>query len=38
VPSIPDADEIDEASREAAGQTAAEGAELARGLGMNARS
>jgi nucleotide-binding universal stress UspA family protein len=37
VPSIPDADEIDEASSKAADQTAAEGAELATTLGMNAQ-
>ena len=36
VPAIPDADEIDEASRTAAEQTATEGAELAGKLGMTA--
>lgn len=37
VPTIPDADEIDEASRKNAGQTAEEGAELARKLGISAQ-
>lgn len=37
VPSVPDADEIDEASQKAAEQTASEGAERAAALGMNAR-
>jgi nucleotide-binding universal stress UspA family protein len=36
VPSIPDADEIDTASRKSAEQAAAEGVELARKLGMDA--
>jgi nucleotide-binding universal stress UspA family protein len=36
VPSVPDADEMDEASRTAAKQTAAEGAKLAGDLGMTA--
>jgi nucleotide-binding universal stress UspA family protein len=36
VPSIPDPTEIDEASRKAAGETASEGVELARTLGLNA--
>lgn len=35
-PSVPDADEIDEASRTAAEATASEGAKLAAGLGMTA--
>jgi nucleotide-binding universal stress UspA family protein len=38
VPSIPDADEVDEASRKAAEARAAEGASLASGLGMAATS
>src|SRR5580704_7374219 len=38
VPSIPDADEVDEASRKAAETRAAEGAALASGLGMAATS
>jgi nucleotide-binding universal stress UspA family protein len=38
VPSIPDAQEIDEASQRAAGQTAEEGVELATKLGMRAES
>ncbi|HXJ81135.1 MAG TPA: universal stress protein [Candidatus Methylomirabilis sp.] len=36
VPSIPDADEVDEATRKAAEKRAAEGASLASGLGMAA--
>jgi nucleotide-binding universal stress UspA family protein len=36
VPSIPDSDELDDASRKSAEQAAGEGAELARKLGMNA--
>ncbi len=36
VPSIPDSDEIDAASRKSAEQAAREGVELARKLGMNA--
>ncbi|HTP18757.1 MAG TPA: universal stress protein [Solirubrobacteraceae bacterium] len=37
VPFTPDPEEIDEASAKAAEETAAEGAELARGLGMTAQ-
>lgn len=37
VPSVPDVNEIDEASRKAAEQTAAEGVELAGKLGMSAQ-
>jgi hypothetical protein len=36
VPSIPDADELDDASRKSAEQAAGEGVELARKLGMDA--
>jgi len=38
VPSVPDSDQIDEASRKAADQTAAEGVELATNLGMKAHA